>query len=736
MANRKDGSSQWQVFRMRAAVLSLILVLMLCAMLHSPAAAADAVNLKINQIVQQDGQFALYVSALDQGNLPVALNDPPENFEVQADALQPFKPISAAPFSRSGEGVSYIIAVDVSGSVTKQEVKDIKQALHGFVAGLGGDFVKLITVGSEINVVADYSNDRSALDAVIDSKISRDDPKTYLYQGLIRAMDSAAAQMLNGPKRTVMIVFTDGGDDSDGVWTADDVIVRMDAMRLPVYAVALKGNAKMNPSAVNRLCEDTGGALYKEEDFTVAGALDKIRSAILNATVLTVAPSDPAYFGVKDSQWSVSLQAGGREVSSKAFVITTKPTAPPARVPLTFHDAGLAKAIKAALGKAEGADLYEEDRSAIESLTSLDAHGMGVADLQDLAMMPKLTEIRLNDNSVTDISILKQFSQLSAISLDGNGLKDISPLKYLDSLKMLSAKDNSLADITFVRNLDNLEQLDLSENKIEDVSPLRYLSKLTSLNLADNRISKAQPLAGLASLTALDLHGNPLSDQESLRSLSDAGCLLVLDTPLATPTPKPTVAPTPAPTPAPAPSAGQLALKWALSNWLYLALGAIALLALIIVLAVVRGRKNPPVESIDVDFSSFGRMGGAEEKTLPMDNFNMGDPDKTIPLGSPGNRTIRFLIESGGRTKETARPIKKTLTIGRAPDCDLVLEDKHVSRKHAALNLKYDALYIQDLGSVSGTQLNGSPIVRETTIRKADIVKLGETTLKIIDISN
>ena len=732
-----------RAFRVRSAMSALI-VWMLCATFLAPVATAEVVNLRVNQIVQNGGQFTLYVSATDRDNNPVAVNDPTESYEVRADALQPVTPLSAAAFSATGESVSYIIAVDVSGSVTKQEVKDIKQALHGFVSRLSGDYIKLITIGSEINVVADFTNDRSALDAIIDSKIHRDDPKTYLYQGLIRAMESATTQMVGGPRRTAMIIFTDGGDDSDGVWTADDVIERMESTRLPVYAVALKGNAKMNPSAVNRLCEDTGGALYKEEDYTVAGALDRIRSAVENCVVLTCAPADPAYFGVKASRWSVSLQAGGRMVNSSTYQITTSPTSPPERVALTFHDAGILKAIKLRLGKADDADLFEEDMAAIAALTELYAQDMGISDLQDLAMMPNLKELFLKNNNVSDISVLKQLSQLTAVNLDGNGLKDISTLKYIDNLKTLSAKNNELGDITFVRTLDNLDQMDLSDNQIEDIAPLRNLSNLTSLNLSNNRITSVQPLASVASLTALDLRGNPFTDQEALRALADAGCLILLDAPIATPTPKPTPSPTPtpaptlattavtSPTPSPVPSAGQMAIRWVLTNWLYLIIAAIALLVLIIILTVVRGGKRADPEKIarkDWDYD----ISDDPEKTIAMDEFFGDDPEKTVELDKGGLK-IRFLVEYKGRTKESVLPIRKTLIIGRAADSGLVLEDKTVTRHHAELNLKYDALYIQDSNSAAGTILNGSQITREANLRKGDVLKLGETTVKIADI--
>jgi hypothetical protein len=69
------------------------------------------------------------------------------------------------------------------------------------------------------------------------------------------------------------------------------------------------------------------------------------------------------------------------------------------------------------------------------------------------------------------------------------------------------------------------------------------------------------------------------------------------------------------------------------------------------------------------------------------------------------------------------------LTVGRQPDCDLVLEDPSVSKTHAVLRWD-DAskrCSVQDTGSTNGTFLNASIRVRkETILRDGDIISFGE----------
>ena len=59
------------------------------------------------------------------------------------------------------------------------------------------------------------------------------------------------------------------------------------------------------------------------------------------------------------------------------------------------------------------------------------------------------------------------------------------------------------------------------------------------------------------------------------------------------------------------------------------------------------------------------------------------------------------------------------ITIGRDPDCDLVLDEPEISRKHAVIESTPAGLMMRDLGSVNGTFVNGS-WVREAKLKVGD----------------
>jgi hypothetical protein len=64
-------------------------------------------------------------------------------------------------------------------------------------------------------------------------------------------------------------------------------------------------------------------------------------------------------------------------------------------------------------------------------------------------------------------------------------------------------------------------------------------------------------------------------------------------------------------------------------------------------------------------------------------------------------------------------------TIGREPDCDLLIGDLTVSRRHARLERAAEGWLLTDLGSTNGTRLNGWRIREPVRLRAGDRVAFG-----------
>ncbi|MFH1810106.1 MAG: AgmX/PglI C-terminal domain-containing protein [Pseudomonadota bacterium] len=72
------------------------------------------------------------------------------------------------------------------------------------------------------------------------------------------------------------------------------------------------------------------------------------------------------------------------------------------------------------------------------------------------------------------------------------------------------------------------------------------------------------------------------------------------------------------------------------------------------------------------------------------------------------------------------------IEIGRDPTCGLVIDDDDlVSRRHAALFVLNNQIYVEDLQSANGTQVNGEAVVGQRALGGRDDVFVGRHTLKL-----
>ena len=69
--------------------------------------------------------------------------------------------------------------------------------------------------------------------------------------------------------------------------------------------------------------------------------------------------------------------------------------------------------------------------------------------------------------------------------------------------------------------------------------------------------------------------------------------------------------------------------------------------------------------------------------------------------------------------------------IGREPECDIYVEDPHISRRHARLTVGEDLIEIEDLGSSSGTFLDGTPIKGRIPLRPGQKVHISDLYIDI-----
>lgn len=68
--------------------------------------------------------------------------------------------------------------------------------------------------------------------------------------------------------------------------------------------------------------------------------------------------------------------------------------------------------------------------------------------------------------------------------------------------------------------------------------------------------------------------------------------------------------------------------------------------------------------------------------------------------------------------------ITNTLTVGREPDCDIVIPSRQVSRYHARFIHSSDGTELEDLASKNGTHCNGKSIHEKVKLKDGDVILL------------
>jgi SARP family transcriptional regulator, regulator of embCAB operon len=85
---------------------------------------------------------------------------------------------------------------------------------------------------------------------------------------------------------------------------------------------------------------------------------------------------------------------------------------------------------------------------------------------------------------------------------------------------------------------------------------------------------------------------------------------------------------------------------------------------------------------------------------------------------------------NGTRTDVTGQ-----VTIGRG-ECDVVLPDAKVSKRHAVISPTPDGFVISDVHSTNGTFVNGGPVVLPQLLAHLDRIRLGDTELTFRSVSS
>jgi hypothetical protein len=106
-------------------------------------------------------------------------------------------------------------------------------------------------------------------------------------------------------------------------------------------------------------------------------------------------------------------------------------------------------------------------------------------------------------------------------------------------------------------------------------------------------------------------------------------------------------------------------------------------------------------------------------------------PSGEVPVDHQTAKIVLGLLSL--KTAHVIPLVKPTMVLGRAPDCDVVLSEAEISRRHCRITCAEGEAFLEDLESTYGTCVNGSR-VKYTHLYTGDRIELGGHMLELVSL--
>ena len=198
--------------------------------------------------------------------------------------------LSVSDYESEKMQTSYVFLVDVSGSIKKSEMDDIKDILRSMINGMDEkDNASIMLIGNDVYAETFTSDKETLLQTVENIETLSED--TNLYYAINQAIDvlSTSEQCLD---RKCIVILSDGQDDQISGITEKEVEEKINEVNIPICSVAVRGNdekaveiakvmgsfSRMSPGGVHMI--------YGVEDIDAEAVAQNVFSVTQNIAVL------------------------------------------------------------------------------------------------------------------------------------------------------------------------------------------------------------------------------------------------------------------------------------------------------------------------------------------------------------------------------------------------------------------------------------------------------------------
>ncbi|MDN0199283.1 FHA domain-containing protein [Streptomyces sp. S.PNR 29] len=157
-------------------------------------------------------------------------------------------------------------------------------------------------------------------------------------------------------------------------------------------------------------------------------------------------------------------------------------------------------------------------------------------------------------------------------------------------------------------------------------------------------------------------------------------------------------------------------------------LGFLAVLWLFVIVAV-------QVIRSDLFGTRVTQRGSRREAARPQQTARQAPPQQRQQSGGGRQRRnapTKLVVTEGTLTGTTVALQGQTITLGRAHDSTIVLDDDYASSRHARIYPDRDGQWIvEDLGSTNGTYLDRNRLTTPTPIPLGAPIRIGKTVIEL-----
>lgn len=148
---------------------------------------------------------------------------------------------------------------------------------------------------------------------------------------------------------------------------------------------------------------------------------------------------------------------------------------------------------------------------------------------------------------------------------------------------------------------------------------------------------------------------------------------------------------------------------------------------------------NPREMFIEVDFDDSILVDWGEEESEVSEELDWREQTgiftgdvKTNFMEPEISRNLAYYLEilEGPDVHQSFPLLSDTFHIGRHSQCEIVLHDPEISRRHVKISRQEQGWLLDDLGSTNGTWVNGQRITRQF-VAPGDKIQLGQTMAMI-----